>query len=201
VPLIVAAATLACAWLLPLDALLPGPFSAHMTRHMAVVAVAAPLLALALTGSAWNPVGTLSAPSAAVVASLVELVAVWSWHAPALHTLARTTGAGFAAEQAAFLASALLVWAFALGGARDDLGRSGSGVVALLLTSMHMTLLGALLVFAGRPLYDHEGHELALGPALADQHLGGAIMLLAGGSAYLAGGLWLSSRLVRAPQR
>ena len=33
--------------------------------------------------------------------------------------------------------------------------------------------------------------------ALADQHLGGAIMLLVGGVAYLAGGLWLTAGLLR----
>jgi putative membrane protein len=33
--------------------------------------------------------------------------------------------------------------------------------------------------------------------ALDDQHLGGAIMLVVGGVSYLAGGLWLTARLVR----
>ena len=71
-------------------------------------------------------------------------------------------------------------------------GRRGEGIVALLLSAMHMTLLGALLALSPRPLYVHP-HELppAWSP-LDDQHLGGAIMILVGGVSYLAGGLWLS---------
>jgi putative membrane protein len=65
--------------------------------------------------------------------------------------------------------------------------------VALLLTFMHMTLLGALLALSSRALYAHDH----VGPAaLDDQHLGGALMLL-GGGAYLVGGLWLTARLLR----
>ena len=66
-----------------------------------------------------------------------------------------------------------------------------TGVAALLLTSMHMTLLGALLALAPRPLY----HTHAA--ALADQQLGGALMLAVGGAVYLGGGLLLAATLVR----
>jgi putative membrane protein len=76
--------------------------------------------------------------------------------------------------------------------------RAGAGVVALLLTSMHMTLLGALLALAPRTLYGtHAGVASDAASALSEQHLGGAIMLGVGGVAYLAGGLWLSARLLR----
>jgi putative membrane protein len=68
-------------------------------------------------------------------------------------------------------------------------------VAALLLTSMHMTLLGALIALSPRPLYAHAVGFSALTP-LEDQQLGGAIMLAAGGVAYLAGGLWLVVELL-----
>jgi len=204
VALAVALAGLACAWLTPLPELLPGPFSAHMATHMTVVAVAAPLLALAVAGTALDPMRRLPAPLLAVPASLLELVVVSSWHAPALHHLARASFVGFAAEQATFLASALCVWLCVLApepsaapsqpanirGAYEPGGRSGAGVVALLLTSMHMTLLGALLALAPRPLYH------AHAAALADQHLGGALMLSLGGAVYLAAALVLAATLV-----
>jgi putative membrane protein len=112
-----------------------------------------------------------------------------------LHHLARHTAVGFIAEQGTFLIAALFVWLSALGGRRGG-SRSAAGVVALLLTSMHMTLLGALLALAPRPLYAHVDEFAGLTP-LADQHLGGAIMLLAGGTSYLAGGLWLMVGLLR----
>ena len=106
----IALAALACVWLTPLTASLPGPFSAHMATHMTVVALAAPLLAVAAAGSALDPLRRLPVPLLAVPASLVELAVVWGWHAPALHHLARQSTLGFAAEQATFLASSLLVW-------------------------------------------------------------------------------------------
>ena len=199
-----ALSALALMWLTPLPAFLPGPFSAHMAVHMSVVAFAAPLLALAIGGSALDPLRRLPAPLLAVPASLIELIVVWGWHAPALHRLARATGAGFAAEQATFLTSALFVWlcacatepkvgaAVSTGGSAYERGASpGAGVLALLLTSMHMTLLGALLALAPRPLYHHGAST-----ALADQHLGGALMLSIGGVVYLTGGLWLAGKLL-----
>jgi putative membrane protein len=189
-----AVAALACVWFTPLTALLPGPFSAHMVTHMTVVAAAAPLLALALAGTVLDPLRRLPAPLLAVPASVVELLVVWSWHSPSLHELARRSSVGFAAEQGMFLASALAVWLCATAPDRRGELRSTSaaGVMALLLTSMHMTLLGALLALAPRPLY--HAHAAA---ALADQHLGGALMLIIGGIVYLGGGLALAATLVR----
>jgi putative membrane protein len=126
---------------------------------------------------------------------VVELLVVWAWHAPALHHAARASLSGLVAEQGSFLLSGLLVWVSAFGGsAASARHRAGAGLIALLLTSMHMTLLGALLALAPRPLYAHPGHTAALD----QQHLGGTIMLLVGGAAYLAGGVRLSVRLLHA---
>src|SRR5687768_12082500 len=167
-------ATLALVWLGPLPALAVHRFSAHMTMHMAVVAVAAPLLALALAGGALDPLRTRPRPWSAIAASMLELVVVWSWHAPALHRFARESTVGLVAEQGTFLVSGLLLWCAALGGERDhhDGSRAGAGVVALLLTSMHMTLLGALIALAPRPLYEHAGAAVSAAQTLAEQQLG-----------------------------
>ncbi|HEY0947504.1 MAG TPA: cytochrome c oxidase assembly protein [Opitutaceae bacterium] len=186
-------------WTGPLPEMARHSFAAHMALHIGVVAVAAPVLALGVAGSRLDPVRRWPGWFPPIPLSLVELVVVWAWHAPALHHAARHSAAGFAAEQGAFIAAGLLVWLSAVGGGdfrREE--RTGAGIAALLLTSMHMTLLGALLALANRPLYAHAepGSDTAL-TALEDQHLGGAIMLLVGGASYLAGGLWLTKRLVR----
>ena len=188
------AATLALAWTGAATRMVEQPFSAHMSVHMAVVAVAAPLLAIAVAGGPWDPVQSRGWLFPPIPASIVEFIVVWSFHTPAMHHWVRHTAAGLFCEQALFFTGGLYLWMAALGGApgqRDE--RAGSGVLALLLTSMHMTLLGALIALAPRPLFAHQG-----GSVLADQQLGGAIMLLVGGVSYLVGGLALSARLVRA---
>jgi putative membrane protein len=196
--------TLAAVWLGPLPQLAGRAFFAHMTMHMGVVAVAAPLIALGLAGSRFDPV--LRAPGwfSPIPASVLELVVVWAWHAPALHHTARHSPVGLVAEQGTFLLAGLLLWLSAVGGAAARGGkRAAAGVVGLLLTAMHMTLLGALLALSKRPLYQHPGASGQVLPAFAgltpleDQHLGGAIMLLVGGIAYLLGGLWLTRGLLR----
>jgi putative membrane protein len=190
---------LAAAWLGPLPDLAQGSFSAHMTMHMAVVALAAPLLALGLSGTAIDPARVSPRLFAPIPASIIELVVVWAWHAPALHHAARHQPLTLALEQASFLAAGLLLWIAVLGGDREQRRvRAAAGVVGLLMTSMHMTLLGALFALSPRLLYPHlTGAAPGMAP-LADQHLGGAIMLLVGGMSYLAGGLWMMAGLLRA---
>ena len=226
---------LAGAWGGPLPRMAGSSFSAHMTLHMAIVAVASPLLALGMSDTRFDPVKTrwawLFAP---VPASVIELIIVWAWHAPALHHAARHSSLGFFVEQSSFLIAGLWVWLSAFGGAArqairrpnpmrsedtadgvdaQGLGhvqraadersmivqRRGAGVLGLLLTSMHMTFLGALLALSPRLLFQHHSGLGGLSP-LADQHLGGAIMLVVGGIAYLAGGLWLTADVIRLKQ-
>jgi len=190
-------------WFGPLPGLARGSFAAHMLMHMSVVAVAAPLLALGLRATRFDPVRGAPRVFAPLLASVGELIVVWAWHAPGLHHFSRHSLLGFALEQALFLASGLWLWLAAFGGDPSLRGdRSAQGGVALLLTSMHMTLLGALLALPPRPLYVHASHGVQAGlpgarDALEDQQLGGAIMLVAGGAAYLAGGLALTAELLR----
>jgi putative membrane protein len=189
---------LAFTWMGPLPDLARESFAAHMTMHMAVVAVAAPLVALAVSGTARDPVRGRPWLFAPIPASIVELVIVWAWHAPALHHAARQQAWILVLEQASFFTAGFVLWMAAVGGDSEQRRlRAGAGTIALLFTSMHMTLLGALFALANRPVFLHgTGARLEVS-ALADQHLGGAIMLLAGGASYLAGGLWLTARVLR----
>lgn len=181
-------------WAGPVPSMASARFSIHMLLHMAVVAIAAPLIGLAVAGSAWDPARRWPAAFGAVTASVGELVAVWVWHAPMLHHAARTSTPALVAEQLTFLVAGLWLWMAAFGGdARREPQRIWTGVAALLFTSIHMTLLGALFALAPEPLY---GSHHADGAA-ADQHLGGSLMLLIGGAAYLAGGVGLAARGLR----
>ena len=183
-------AVLAFVWF-ALPALSLPPFTAHMIMHMAVVAVASPAIAWGLRRS----LGRI--PRSAIALSMVELVLVWAWHLPTLHHFARHTLVGVILEQACFLFAGVALWWAALGGSSERRrARCAEGIAGLLLTSMHMTLLGALLTLASTDLYGHSHvlHSSAGGLSAAhDQQLGGAIMLVVGGLAYLAGALGLAA--------
>jgi putative membrane protein len=190
--------TLALAWLGPLPVLASRSFAAHMTMHIAVVAIAAPMLSLAVAGTRFDPVATMPRVLAPIPMSMLELVVVWAWHIPAFHHAARQETAAFVLEQATFAVAGVLLWISAVGGDRQVRRlRAGGGIVALLFTSMHMTLLGALFALGNRPLFHY---ALTAGDpwVLTDQQVGGVIMLLVGGASYLAGGLWLTTIALRA---
>lgn len=189
-------AILALLWAGPLPEMARERFSAHMAMHMGVVAIAAPLLSLAAAGGRWDFARRAPALFNPIAASIVELLVVWGWHAPAAHHAARAGAWMLAAEQGSFLAAGLWLWLAALGGEALRGERSWSGVAALLFTSIHMTLLGAIFALAPRALYARS-HGGEAGLALWDQHLGGSIMLLTGGASYLAGGLWLAAKGLR----
>jgi putative membrane protein len=186
---------LALVWLGPLLGSWRESFSAGMVAHMGVVAVAAPLIALGMP-SAWR-FGPSMPAALPVAASLLELFAVWGWHAPAMRAAAEASTAVTIAEQTTFLAVGVLLWStsFAAPGERMH---AASGAAALLLTSMHMTLLGALLALSPRPLYG-AGDVTCFGIVLEagqDQQMGGVVMLAVGAIVYLAGGLSLVSGLL-----
>lgn len=149
-------------------------FSVHMARHMVIVAVAAPLIVL---GVPW--LGSL--PVSPLGATLVEFAVVWGWHLPALHEAARFSLVWYVAEQGSFLIAGGLIWIAVLRRGAELAGAGG-----LLLTSMHMTLLGALLILGARPLYSAICYG---GDPLEDQQLGGMIMLGLGTPVYLFAGL------------
>ena len=128
------------------------------------------------------PAGTSPASMprlAPVPASVLEFAVVWGWHAPAMRLLAIASAAGAVAEQASFLAAGAAPLGLLH---RPGRASPAAGAFALLLTSMHMTLLGALLALAPRPLFG-EGTVTCLGltlDAAQDQQLGGVLMLMIG---------------------
>ena len=199
--LVIGLLNLAGSWLSMLTLPVQQIFLVHMIVHVTVIAVAAPLIALGVSRTRFDPVCVVPALFKPIPVSLLEFLVVWGWHAPALHHAARQSLAVLLLEQISFLLVGLLLWLSVFGGAGPvRSARAASGVIALLLTSMHMTLLGALLALAPRALYEHGGGLFHLTP-LEDQQLGGVIMLLVGGIVYLSGGLYLLVQLLNsAPQ-
>ncbi len=173
-------AVLAVIFISPFCALTVALFSARVVHHVLLVALAAPLLA-------WALIGRLGAANATALAGfttpllIVHTVIFWLWHAPGAYTLALTMTPIYWAMQVSLLASATLFWAAVL------LASPARGIVALLAVTVQMGLLGALLVFAGQPLYaPHFATTLAFGlEPLADQQLAGLIMWVPASLPYL----------------
>jgi putative membrane protein len=203
---------LAIALVGPLDALGAQLFSAHMLQHELLMIVAAPLLVLGRPLAVWMwALPWRGALSAAVRHPLVKLpwnfltrpamswlvhaVALWTWHVPRFFEAALAHESIHAWQHASFLGSALLFWWSALGDGVERPARAGA-MLYLFSTMLHTGALGALLTWSSQPWYpvyaatvaDH-GYTL-----LEDQQLGGLIMWVPGGLAYVLAGLALAAR-------
>ncbi len=188
-------AVLAGAWLLAAARL---GMTGHMAAHMAAVAVAAPLVSYGIAGTRFDPATRWPSLVAPLAMSLVELVVVWGWHLPAARIVAASGPFGLILEQAMFFAAGLLLWSACLGASdAGNSARRAAGVGALLLTTMHMTLLGVLIALAPRRLFEGHGHSLLGLDPMLDQQASGVVMLLVGGGSYLLGGLLLLAGMLR----
>jgi putative membrane protein len=177
---------LAIALVSPLHSLAATRFWIHMVQLELLMLVAAPLLVIG------NPLGATHrrAPrarsnrvreAAPIVTSVVYAITLWIWHIPVLYDAGVTNHALQVAQHASLFVAAWLFWGSVLRYAPD-----GVDVLCIAVTMIHMGLLGALLTFAGRPLY--------AGFTLEDQRLGGLIMWVPAGLLVLLKGLWVFDR-------
>lgn len=178
-----AAGVLAVVFVSPLCALSSALFSARTVHHVLLVAVAAPLLAWTLPK---RPVGPL------VLAVAVQAAVLWAWHAPAAYEAALSSDGVYWLMQASLLGSAVWFWAAARA------APAPAAVAALLAAMLAMGLLGALLTFAGQPIYaPHALTTLAWGlTPLQDQQAAGLIMWAPAAGLYLAAALVLLGRWI-----
>lgn len=167
-----------------------GPIARHMGSHMVLMNVAAPLLAFAVVASGSGP-SRVTSGYALTAATVLQLVLLWGWHAPVALGAALETTAGHAVMQTTLLVSALWFW-FAVFADRAAL--HWRALLALLVTGKLFCLLGVLLIFAPRLLYRelaHSGHMA--GSPLADQHLGGLLMVVVCPLTYVLAGIVISA--------
>lgn len=218
--------TIAGSLLSPLHELGRHSFTAHMVEHELLMLMAAPLLALS------KPLGIflwalprsvrLALARAAhqrtfargwqwltdpLTVTLLQAIALWLWHAPALFDQALRSEGWHALQHLSFLLTALLFW-WAITRTQRAAHSHGVAALYLFITALHTGLLGALMSFSASPWY--QGYaRLNLGTLpfglspVEDQQLAGLIMWIPGGVvhaaaalAYLA--LWLR-RMDRTP--
>jgi putative membrane protein len=174
-----------------------GSLAVHMIVHMTTVAIAAPWLAVAISDTRFDPL--MHFPwFGPVFASVVELLVVWFWHVPASRRLVETRPDAMVLERASFLLAGILLWAACFRPSESGAARL-AGIVGLLFTSIHMTLLGVLLTLAPRALYG-AGNVTCLGLTLSreiDQQFGGVVILMVGAAAYLFGAVILLASILK----
>jgi putative membrane protein len=208
---------LAAALVSPLDALGNRLFSAHMVQHELLMVVAAPLLVLGRPLATWT--WALAPPqrravgrwtqgrrwSAAwsvltdpLVAWGLHALALWAWHIPTLFNAALVHEGAHIAQHFCFLVTALFFWWAVLG--HDPRGRYGPGHSAayLFTTMLHTAALGALLSLSPTPWYlpyAQQAAALGLDP-VEDQQLGGLVMWVPSGLAYVLAALAVLGRML-----
>ncbi|URI11476.1 cytochrome c oxidase assembly protein [Aquincola tertiaricarbonis] len=172
----------------PLCALSSAFFTVRVVHHMALVLVVAPLMAHGL--APW----LRRLPVPLWLCTAVAAVAFWTWHVPGPYAAAMSSHAVYALMQLSLLGSATWFW---LAVNRSDPMRA---LAAILVTTVLMGLLGALITFAARPLYEpHFASSLSWGfSPLEDQQLAGIVMWAPGSIAYLLAAVWIGWRWLRA---
>ena len=218
-------AVLALMIALPLHAWGRLRFAPHMLEHELLTVVAAPLLAAGRPGVPYLLALPLSWRRRLAVwiagdgvrrswrllcnpgvAWALHGATLWLWHAPPLFEAALASEAVHHLQHLTLLITALLFWASLMPRRADNTTRVVA-VFSLFTTTMHSTLLGALLTLSPTVWYaSYAGGAGAGGlSALEDQQLAGLIMWVPAGLVYLAAALALLGASLRddgpAPRR
>jgi len=158
---------LTVAFVSPLCALSVALFSVRAVHHVLLVAVAAPLAALAFRGRASTHVS---------IAFVLSTATLWAWHLPSLYDRALGDTTIYWLMQLSLLGTATWFW-------RELFAAPPvSAWMASVFAMAQMGMLGALLTFARVPLYaTHAGATLPWGlEQVADQQLAGLVMWVPG---------------------
>lgn len=200
----------------PLDALSGSLFAAHMTQHLLLTLVAAPLLLLGRVHLGLWPAVPLRirrrgaralarvlrrAPATVIVAVVgLHIGTVLAWHVPVLYDAAVRHPLLHSTEHVSLLLTAMGFWAV-MGAARPrPVAVAGLAAFAASLVSV---LLAAAMTAATRPWYESHlattrGWELT---PLEDQHMAAAIMWVPGGLVYLGAAAAAIHRWIRADEQ
>jgi cytochrome c oxidase assembly factor CtaG len=207
--------TFAAALLSPLDRLGAALFSAHMTQHVLLTLVAAPLLVLSspLQTMAWGLPSRLRRRAGRWGGRLRRLLAhpalpgfglavfslvLLSWHVPVLYDAALASDVVHALEHVTMTGAAVALWTPIIRPRRTN---AGFGVVLLFISLIVSGALAALLVFSPSPWYAHPTPVAWGVTRLADQQLAGAVMWVLGGALHVVAGALVLMAWLRADER
>lgn len=216
---------LAAALLTPVAALGHFLFAAHMTQHMLLMAVAAPLLLLGdpLSAVLWalprplrRSIGRLLAGgrplrvtwerlTAVPVAALVYAAVLWTWHHPRAYEAALGGEWVHHIEHLAFFGGAMLFWWPVIGPAPRARRPASYGlrIAHVVIAALHGSVLAMLLAWSPRVLYATYAAvpRVTTFTPLEDQALGGVIMWAGSSTVDMLAVLTLVWRLLAALER
>lgn len=203
----------------PLCPLSVSLFAARVSQHIVLTMFAAPLVA------SGSPVRCLACAvrldraadgasalraRAPLAAAATLAVLIWLWHAPAVYEATFRSVTTYWLMHLSLFASALWLWTALLRASATQAGVL-SGLLASILSSAQMGLLGAVITLAPRALYGaHFLTTAAWGlTPLEDQQLGGVVMWVPGCGVFLVVAMIGAARCVstdhgpssRVPQR
>jgi putative membrane protein len=188
-------ATLVIALFSPIDVFSNVLFVMHMTQHVLLIMVAAPLILLGLPAAFVRPLLQV-AQLKRILAGLTHPVTAFAlynltlvvWHFPALYELTLRNPFIHDLEHAMFFYTGLLSWWPLLSPVRELPRLSYPGqMLYIFLTAIPAGLLSAVLVFANSVIYPSYAAAPRLWglTALADQQAGALVMMLPGKVIYL----------------
>jgi putative membrane protein len=172
-----------------------GPLAMHMSVHILLMNLVAPLAALGASRIRWD--GREAAADMLWLATLLQLAALWTWHAPPLLNRALESPSLHLLMYGSLFLTAVLFWWAVFRFPRE---LRWQPIVALLITSKLYCLLAVLFVFAPRALYPNIAHAhpsngaTVLNATLADQQLAGLIMLAACPATYVLAAIAIGAR-------
>lgn len=175
-----------------------GSLSRHMVAHIALMNVAAPLVAMGIS-RLFQKSMTVASAGLLWSVTLSQLALLWVSHSPNMHHLAHSSPLALATLHTVLFASSLVFWICII-----TVSSPWQAMLALLVSGKLACLLGALLIFAPRLLYDaasaaHGTHANG-GMSLDDQHLAGLVMIVACPLSYVLSAIVLAAQTTTALQ-
>lgn len=195
----------------PLDAKADSSFAWHMSQHLLLMLVAAPLLAVSnahfvalyafplrwrrrigravgiMPGVRQGPRRWLSP----WIAATAFIAGLWLWHAPVMYEAALAHRWIHTAEHLVFLVTATIFWRM-VATAGDRRLSAPASVLLITIVGLQGNLMAALITLAPMPIY-----ATYAGPGgLTDQQIAGLIMWVPAGLIYLVSTLWSLQKIM-----
>ena len=169
-------------------------FAIHMTQHMVLMVVLAPLVVIG-----WplrNPPKLMQSHAFAPLAVLAQTAALVVWHIPAVFDAAEANTALHIAEHLVLFGTALATWWVIIASRESAAVR----FAVCALAAAPMMLLGVLLTFAPNVWYSAYAVQHGLSP-IVDQQTGGAVMWGPAGIAYVVAAAWIVAQAITRDER